>query len=89
MSEDLGLAGEWVLTFSADPDRGKAAAPGDTYMRGLGIFAAPKPFPSWILDEATGYWNPPLSMPDDGAEYEWDEPTLSWLPIPTDPDPTD
>ena len=39
-------------------------------------FIPPQPFPSWILN---GYvWQPPVAMPDGGAEY-WDEPSTSWV----------
>jgi hypothetical protein len=35
-------------------------------------FIPPKPFNSWILDEVTCYWDPPLPYPEEGT-YEWNE----------------
>ncbi|CAB4173982.1 hypothetical protein UFOVP965_14 [uncultured Caudovirales phage] len=41
-------------------------------------FIAPRPFPSWILDESTCRWAPPTPAPTDGALYYWNESTLTW-----------
>ena len=41
-------------------------------------FYSPSPFPSWILDDATCIWQPPIPRPSTGMYY-WDEPTLSWV----------
>jgi hypothetical protein len=43
------------------------------------MFHEPQPFPSWILDEETAYWNPPVPQPspEEGYSY-WDESTVSW-----------
>jgi hypothetical protein len=43
-------------------------------------FIPPKPFESWLLDEETCRWAPPVSYPESGDPYIWDEPTLSWVP---------
>ena len=47
-----------------------------------GAFIAPKPFPSWILDETTMGWNPPVPYPTTNPEnptrYMWNEETTSW-----------
>jgi len=39
----------------------------------------PKPYPSWIYNETIQQWEAPISMPDDGQNYVWDESTLSWI----------
>ena len=44
-------------------------------------FIAPKPYPSWLLDEDICRWNAPTDYPDDGKKYEWDEDTTSWKEI--------
>lgn len=44
-------------------------------------FYARQPFASWVFDEDTLLWNPPVAYPDDGNEYEWDEETTSWVEI--------
>ena len=36
-------------------------------------------FPSWIFDEGTCAFNPPVPYPDDGGKYRWDEETTSWV----------
>jgi hypothetical protein len=41
-------------------------------------FIPPKPFPSWVLDEATCLWNSPVLYPTDNKLYNWDEATTSW-----------
>jgi hypothetical protein len=44
-----------------------------------GAFIPPKPYPSWILDDATCQWEAPIPYPTDGKKYVWDELTLSWI----------
>lgn len=46
-------------------------------------FYARRPFESWIFDESTLQWNPPVSYPQDGNEYWWDEATTNWKPLDT------
>ena len=38
----------------------------------------PKPFPSWSLNEDTCNWDAPVSYPDDGDNYLWDEDNQKW-----------
>ena len=44
-------------------------------------FIEPKPFASWILNESTCRWECSVAHPDDGKEYDWDEPTVSWVEV--------
>lgn len=44
-------------------------------------FIPPKPFASWTLNEQTCLWEPPIAMPKDNRDYEWDEDSLSWIPV--------
>jgi hypothetical protein len=44
-------------------------------------FIPPKPFDSWVLDEATCLWVAPVAYPTDGAEYVWDEETGNWSEV--------
>ena len=59
----------------------------DTYDNERKMFIKRKIFPSWILDEQTGFWNPPTPRPDDYGvgnppkNYRWDEETLSWMEV--------
>lgn len=65
------------------PDGGIAlrknyAGIGYTYNSELDAFIPPTPYPSWVLNTDTGLWGAPVPMPQDGKDYYWDEPTLSW-----------
>ena len=61
--------------------RGNYASGGFTYDADLDAFIPPKPFESWVLDEATCLWVAPVDMPDDGQDYRWDEDSTSWVEI--------
>ena len=47
----------------------------------VGVFYAPQPYPSWILNTETFLWEAPVPMPTTGGPYVWDEATLSWVTI--------
>ena len=86
--------GEWIQTSyntrggvhygqDGQPDggvalRGNYAGIGYTYDRTNDVFYAPQPYASWVLDEDTCLWNPPVAMPTDGKMYTWNESTTSW-----------
>jgi hypothetical protein len=53
---------------------------GYSYDREKDAFIPPAPYASWILDEQTCLWNPPVEYPTDGKSYHWDEATLAWIP---------
>jgi hypothetical protein len=46
----------------------------------IGVFYAPQPYPSWILNTQTFLWQAPILKPTDG-EYQWDEATQSWVKV--------
>lgn len=48
----------------------------------LGVFYAPQPYPSWILNTQTFLWEAPVPYPADGNTYVWDEATQSWVLVP-------
>jgi len=58
----------------------------DYYARKQAEFEARRPYPSWVWDESTGDWVPPLPRPDDAilnggtVAYRWDEETVNWVP---------
>ena len=54
---------------------------GCTYDAQRDAFIAPKPYPSWTLDEETCGWYAPTSMPTDGKMYKWNETTTSWVAV--------
>jgi hypothetical protein len=37
------------------------------------VFYSPQPYESWTLDETKWQWICPLTYPDDGIDYTWDE----------------
>jgi hypothetical protein len=85
------LGGEWIQTSyntqggvhanGKFPIHKNFAAVGYTF-DGVG-FAAPQPYPSWTLNQQSYLWESPVSAPDDGAQYSWDEDALAWVEIPT------
>ena len=54
---------------------------GYTYDATRDAFIPPKPYNSWILNETTCDWDPPVPEPDDGKDYDWDENSNSWVEI--------
>jgi len=50
---------------------------GMTYDATRDAFIAPKPFNSWVLDEATCRWQAPTPRPN-GKPYYWSEDDLFW-----------
>lgn len=87
---DSGLFGSGWLQTSYNTHGGKNlnggiplrknyAGIGFTYDEQRDAFIPPKPFPSWILVEETCLWDAPISRPNDGKIYAWDEKTLSWV----------
>jgi hypothetical protein len=90
LADELGLGGNWIQTsyntfrgvheYGGTPLRGNYACIGHIYNTDLDAFVEPKPFDSWILNEETFSWNPPI--PDPSTEetfYIWDEDTVSWV----------
>ena len=54
---------------------------GHTYDAARDAFIAPKPYPSWVLGEATCQWAAPTPHPDDGKLYNWDEDSTAWVEV--------
>lgn len=51
---------------------------GYIYDESRDAFIPPKPFNSWSLNEDTCIWEPPISYPEDGNMYIWNESNLAW-----------
>ena len=47
----------------------------------VGVYYGPQPYPSWILDTSTYYWEAPVPYPSTCGPYYWDEATLSWVEV--------
>ena len=83
--------GEWIQTSyntkggvhsdGGTPLRKNYAGVGYTYDKTRDAFIAPKPYPSWTLDEDTCQWTAPTAYPDDGKRYEWNEDTTNWVEV--------
>jgi len=70
-----------VHLLGGTPFRKNYAGIGFTYDAQRDAFIAPQPFPSWVLNEQTCQWNPPIQYPSDDKRYQWDEQTTSWKEI--------
>ena len=57
---------------------------GFTYDEERDAFIPPKPFESWVLNEDTCLWEAPVSYPEDGNAYTWDEESGAWVAVPED-----
>lgn len=86
--------GEWIQTSyntygnvhygqDGNPDggvplRGNYASFGYIYDSSNDVFYTRQPYLSWVLNKSTWLWEAPISCPDDGNRYNWDESTVSW-----------
>ena len=77
--EDSSL---WIQTSYNHNIRKQYAGLGYIYDKTNDVFIIPQPFPSWSLDSNFD-WQAPVSKPDDGKSYTWNEDTKSWV-VPKD-----
>jgi hypothetical protein len=81
-----------VHKLGGTPLRKNFAGVGYTYDAKRDAFISPKSYNSWILDEQTCTWNPPVPYPIDGVStytaiafpgegtvYKWDEEKINWV----------
>lgn len=82
--------GEWIQTSynthggqhpEGRPLRKNFAGVGYSYDKTRDAFIPPQPYASWILNEDTCLWDPPVPYPIDGKYYQWDEETTSWTEV--------
>lgn len=73
----------WVQTSYNGNIRKNYAGVGFLYDPIRDAFIPPKPYPSWVLDEATCRWEAPVPYPTDGERYVWDEDSVSWAHVAT------
>jgi hypothetical protein len=78
LTEWSGGYANWKQTSYNGTIRKNYACVGYTYDETRDAFIAPKPYPSWILDEETCQWKAPQEYPSDGQFYNWNESTLNW-----------
>jgi hypothetical protein len=73
------FGGQWKQTSYNANIRKNYAGIGFTYDSARDAFIPPKPFPSWVLNEASCQWEAPVPYPTDGQQYVWDEATQTWV----------
>jgi len=91
--ESIGVAfcqklfgGTWVQTSYNGNKRKNYAGVGYTYDADIDAFVPPKPYASWVLNDAA-QWEAPVPMPEDAGTgeppkmYQWDEATTSWVEV--------
>ena len=63
------------------PFRKNYAGPGYKYDEVRDAFIPPKRYPSWVLNEDTCLWEPPIPYPGDEGDhgYFWSEELLDWV----------
>lgn len=76
------FGGSWVECSIDGSIRKNYPGVGFTYDESRDAFISPKPYESWILNEGSCTWEPPISYPSKGA-HEWDEDSLSWIEVDT------
>jgi hypothetical protein len=52
---------------------------GYSYDSARDAFIPSKPFESWLLDEFSCTWKPPVEYPNDNNKYIWNESLLEWI----------
>ena len=68
-----------VHLLGGTPLRKNYAGVGYKYDQTRDAFIPPKPYASWILNEDTCNWEPPVARPDDdGNNYRWNEEITNW-----------
>ena len=72
------------------PYRKNYAGIGYTYDEQRDAFIPQKPYASFVLNEDTCLWEPPVPYPTDGERYLWNEEELEWVletpePAPEEP----
>ena len=72
--------GIWVDTYTSDPMTQEEIVALQDQVKAN--FAANNGPASWIFNETTCMFEPPVPYPADGKRYHWDEPTTSWVEIP-------
>jgi hypothetical protein len=90
LANTLDLGGTWIQTSyntsggvhanGGTPVRKNYAGIGYSYDAVRDAFIPPKPFASWLLNDATCLWDAPVAMPvEEGKMFTWNEETTSWV----------
>jgi len=81
------LGGTWIETAQDGSIRKNYAEIGGKYDSAHDVFIRVQPYPSWLLNESSFQWEPPVpyptELPTGVSGYTWDEPTKSWKEVVT------
>ena len=66
-------------TYIDGSKRKNFAGQGFIYDKDKDAFIPPKPYASWILNDATCQWEPPTPLPSNDKEYSWNESAKAWI----------
>lgn len=67
-----------IHKLGGTPLRKNYAGVGYTYDSTKDAFIPPKEFNSWVLNEETCLWEPPIEYPNDEKIYKWNEEITNW-----------
>jgi len=67
-----------IHKLGGTPLRKNYAGVGYTYDSAKDAFIPPKEFNSWVLNEETCLWEPPIEYPNDEKIYKWNEEITNW-----------
>jgi len=77
-----GAYTKWIQTSYTERIYKNYAGVGYTFDPYRNAFIPPKPYESWLLNEDTCRWDPPVPYPTDGKLYVWDEEAIEWVLVP-------
>lgn len=77
MTGVLGDPANWIETSEDPALRKNHAGIGYKYDKERDAFIPPKPYNSWVLDEAIADWKAPKELPDT-KPHTWNEEKLEW-----------
>jgi hypothetical protein len=67
-----------IHKLGGTPLRKNYAGVGYTYDSAKDAFIPPKEYNSWVLNEETCLWEPPIEYPNDEKIYKWNEEITNW-----------
>ena len=78
----FGEQTNWIQTSYNGTFRKNFAGYGYKYDEVHDAFIPPQPYLSWVLNNTTFVWEPPIPYPSDDKIYIWNESTLAWDEVP-------
>ncbi len=68
-----------VHKLGGTPFRKNFAGIGYTYDEDRDAFIPPCSHKGWVINKQTCTWEAPISVPNDGNKYRWDNESLNWI----------